>query len=525
MHSFRGQHMFEAPVTVSPETIDAMLPQLGDLLKLLNVSSDEKILPTTYGQLKPPLGKHRLKIVEFIAILLKTGNDTAQKELVSSGTIKRVLDLFFEYPYNNALHHQVESIIFSCLETKSEALIDHMFRECDLVGKLLQTDKNPTISGDENQPTLPAAGKRAPLLGNRGHITRICNKLCQLRNNNSCIHTYLQENSEWNDWQASVLQERNIVENVYRWACGRPTALLDRIRDSDEEDLHDRDYDVQALANNLNQAFGYKLYGNEGAEEENGGLDRDDEDVYFDNESAEIVISSLRLDDDQGSLFTNSNWFVFQEDRIGGAPASTSAMDAVEEMNLNIIHNDDQVVVGENDEVVGGTSTSNTDDFNGIPKNDPIADGPGEVVSFLKLESPENEENFGDRSLPEWMGWGASSDVQMGMYSLNPFLDHDPTNEEPTVPNGSSEPGSGISLPSQTGSGSHSLFEENVEFVGVEPEGTEKAMEQALKEGIVGEAGALKRTKLPEKENPDDLNVEFNDSNFWKVDREVAVLE
>lgn len=34
----------------------------GDLLMLLNVSSDEKILPTTYGELKPPLGKHRLKV-------------------------------------------------------------------------------------------------------------------------------------------------------------------------------------------------------------------------------------------------------------------------------------------------------------------------------------------------------------------------------------------------------------------------------------------------------------------------------
>lgn len=29
---------------------------------LLNVTLDEKVLPTTYGQLKPPLGKHRLKV-------------------------------------------------------------------------------------------------------------------------------------------------------------------------------------------------------------------------------------------------------------------------------------------------------------------------------------------------------------------------------------------------------------------------------------------------------------------------------
>jgi hypothetical protein len=38
----------------------------GDLLTLLHVSSDEKILPTTYGELRPPLGKHRLKVGLFI---------------------------------------------------------------------------------------------------------------------------------------------------------------------------------------------------------------------------------------------------------------------------------------------------------------------------------------------------------------------------------------------------------------------------------------------------------------------------
>jgi len=36
----------------------------------------------------------------------------------------------------------------SCLETKSDAMVDHLLQECDLIGKFLQTDKNPVISGD-----------------------------------------------------------------------------------------------------------------------------------------------------------------------------------------------------------------------------------------------------------------------------------------------------------------------------------------------------------------------------------------
>uniref|UniRef100_A0A6M2F8C8 Uncharacterized protein n=1 Tax=Populus davidiana TaxID=266767 RepID=A0A6M2F8C8_9ROSI len=567
MHSFRSQHMYESPIPVNPETISAMLPKLGDLLMVLNVLSDEKILPTTYGELKPPLGKHRLKIVEFIAVLLRTGNEATETELVSSRTIKRILDLFFEYPYNNALHHHVESIIMSCLETKSDAMVDHLFQECDLIGKFLQTDKNPVISGDIIKPTLPAAGKQAPRVGNLGHITRISNKLVQLGNSSSRIQTYLQENSEWNEWQASVLQERNAVENVYRWACGRPTALQDRTRDSDEDDLHDRDYDVAALANNLSQAFRYKIYGNEDNEEDNGGLDRDDEDVYFDDESAEVVISSLRLGDDQGSsLFTNSNWFAFQDDRIGDAPVSTSPGEMMDQINLNgnadaNVGNscsDDEVVVGEEDELteskdsVNGTSTSNTnllDQFPGIGLVSPSSDANAPDTSFFKFETPDNEDLFGDRPLPEWVGWGEPSDLQAAVRStVNPFEDHDssdvnlssqaeaatpdassPSGGESILPNGlsptkGSSDGSVGSDSSKKSPTSPSLFEEDVEFVGVELGGTEKAMEQALKEGIVGEAGPLKRNiapKVPENEKCDDSeaeNKEFNDANYWRVD-------
>lgn len=47
----------------------------------------------------------------------------------------------------------------------------------------------------------------------------------------------------------------------------RPTALQDRTRDSDEDDMNDRNFDVAALANNLSQAFRYKIYENEDAGE------------------------------------------------------------------------------------------------------------------------------------------------------------------------------------------------------------------------------------------------------------------
>ncbi|KAL1817102.1 hypothetical protein DCAR_0521514 [Daucus carota subsp. sativus] len=566
IHSFRSQRMHESPVYVNSETVDAMLPKLGDLLKLLNVSSDAKVLPTTYGELRPPLGKYRLKIVEFIALLLKTGNEVAEKELIVSGTIKRVIDLFFEYPFNNALHHQVESIIYSCLESKHTTILDNLLQECDLVSQILKADRSVIVSDEPNQPTLASTGRQAPRIGNLGHITRIANKLVQLGNTDSQIQKHLQENSEWEDWQASALQERNMVENVYRWACGRPTALHDRVRDSDDEDVHDRDYDVAALANNLNQAFRYGMYDNDGAENGLGTLDRNDEsDTYFDDDSGEVVISSIRLGDDQGSLFTNSNWFAFQDDRIGDTSLSTSKNEILDDIDLNGAANngdssDDEVVVGEDEELAESISaannTTNLDNvknyINDITSTnsadvDPKEEKPSSFGDPSFFETSGNDDLFGDRPIPEWVGWGDSSDFPVGGSSVNPFEDYTKNVESasavdvvPTPVSSTSGGGSLANGISNFGEGSvgpdlsqraPSLFEEDVEFVGVELEGTEKAMEQALKEGIVGEAGPLKRNigpKLAEKEISDEKDAgldEFNDANYWRVEPEVTVLE
>ncbi|KAI3929048.1 hypothetical protein MKX01_029577 [Papaver californicum] len=565
-YSMRSQHLYEQPIPVNPVTITAMIPKLGDLLTLLSTTSDETFLPTTYGSLRPPLGKHRLKILEFIAVLLRIGNDLAEKELVILGAIQRILDLFFAYPFNNALHHHVESIVISCLESKNNTVVDHLFQDCNLVGKILKADGNSVLLGDENQPPLNAVGRQPPRSGNLGHITRISNKLVELGNGNSQIQTYLKENGDWVNWQTTVLQERNTVENVYRWACGRPTALHDRTRDSDDDD---RDYDVTALANNLSQAFRYSIYENDDTEEVQGSLEGEDEDAYFDDESAEVVISSLRLGDDQESnLFTNSNWFAFQDDMIGTEGLSTSTSEKMDDVNLNGAasggnsSSDYEVVVGE-DLLVGTTASGNmtsessssspdAEDMNLHKKN---AGASSDVGSF-QYEMADNNTPSGDRSLHDCKGGQDSSDAQVSGSDWNPFNEDGKAQVDLTMEsvdaapdplcNGEVEvPPSTTTSPmdssdcivgSSTSNGptvAPSLFEEDVEFVGVEMEGTEKAMEQALKEGIVGEAGPLKRKLLPkvvpEKKSVEDDGgeglLEFNDMNYWKVDQEVAVVQ
>ncbi|CAL5070052.1 unnamed protein product [Urochloa decumbens] len=354
--AFRSQLSHGTLVTASPETVNGMLESLGDLLKLLDVSSSENVLPTTYGSLQPPLGKHRLKIVEFISVLLSIGSEAAETRLIHLGAIKRAIDLFFEYPFNNFLHHHVENIIGSCLESKQDRLIGHVLDECKLVTRILEAEKNSALSTDLTKHTLSAEGRSPPRIGIVGHMTRTANKLLQLANTNTTVQSHLQQNSDWIEWHANILTKRNVLENVYQWACGRPQSLQDRGRDSDDEDFRDRDYDVAALASNLSQAFKYGIYSNEDIDEAQASLERDDEDVYFDDESAEVVISSLRLGDEQdSSLFTNSNWFAFDEDKALNDDSVSSEASPSPNSEISAPKLDD-----ENDEVILGEVVDDT---------------------------------------------------------------------------------------------------------------------------------------------------------------------
>ncbi|XP_039139021.1 serine/threonine-protein phosphatase 6 regulatory subunit 3-like [Dioscorea cayenensis subsp. rotundata] len=518
-HSIRSQHVYEQCTDVNAETVSAMLTKLGDLLKILNVSCEENILPTTYGELRPPFGKHRLKIVEFVSVLLGTGDQRAENQLISCSAIQRILDLFFDYPFNNALHHHVESIIVSCLESKNAAIVDHLFRDCNLVQKFLEADKNPVLCCDANVLTSPTASRQPPRAGYIGHITRIANKIVQLSNNNEHIWAYLKDDSEWMNWQ-NVLSERNAVENVYKWACGRPTAMQDR-RDNDEDEIYDRDYDVTALANNLSQAFRYCVYENDDTNEVHGSNDQDDEDEYFDDDSAEVVISSLRLGDDQERcLFTNSNWFAFQDEKISEEPVSTSALDRLEEIDLNGTesHNSSKGEV-----LMSGNGLPSLPSMNGLTCPDvPGAGAPVDLEPF-QFETRGNDDLFNDANVPDWVGWCGPSDILVD----GPTEDCSfPADTVVSVTNGSPMSISESSAEGETGEPDALLFEDDAEFVGVEMEGTVRIDEHVIEGGINGTAATNSRSQLPELRKNEAAGImEFNDLNRWRVEPEVGVVQ
>ncbi|XP_020115075.1 serine/threonine-protein phosphatase 6 regulatory subunit 3-like isoform X3 [Ananas comosus] len=481
-HSLRSQHLYESSVHINFETICAMLSKLGDLLELLNVSSDGNTLCTSYGELHPPLGKHRLIIVEFVTVLLETGYEASDLQIIKSGVIQKILDLFFKYPFNNFLHHHVEKLIMACLESNRSAIIDHLFAECNIIRKFLNADKTPLLS-DSNPVTIPAAGRKPPRAGHIGHISRICNKLTQLGISNDHVQAYLQE----------------------------------RTRDSDDDELHDSDYDITALANNLSEAFRNNVYESDNRKEANGSLDQDDEDVYHED-TTKVIISSLRLGGDhQSCIFTNSNWFAFQEDSLAET-MSTSVLGKMNDINLSGATS--VVAVRSEQQVKNAVSPSGCSLSCSCPKIDTAngLSGPTDArkphfedddIGLFQFDTTENEDLFSDQPLPEWVGWHQPSDIQV----LEDGSSDLPSRESAQIEESK--------LPC--------LFEADAEFVGVDMEGVGRAVEQALEEGmdIGGISSALKRKivlTMPQIGAPVDEIVDFNQAH-WCVEPEMGIVQ
>merc|ERR1712226_968647 len=92
-------------------TVNAMIPRLHDITKLLTNPPQKPELKTTSGTLNPPFGSTRLSVVKLICALLSTNIYEINVQFRNLKTIDILLDLFFKYSLNNFLHAQVEQCI------------------------------------------------------------------------------------------------------------------------------------------------------------------------------------------------------------------------------------------------------------------------------------------------------------------------------------------------------------------------------------------------------------------------------
>ena len=70
-----------------------------------------------------------------------------------------------------------------------------------------------------------------------GHVSALANKMGEVGTRRAAVAEALRGSRAWQDWLKRVLRPRNELDNVMRWACGRPSAADLPGADSDENEL------------------------------------------------------------------------------------------------------------------------------------------------------------------------------------------------------------------------------------------------------------------------------------------------
>ncbi|CAN0425873.1 unnamed protein product [Lampetra fluviatilis] len=315
-------------------------PKLSDLHQLLLQPPKKAAMITTAGSLDPPLGNTRLHVVKLLAAILQSNVSSINVELMELDTINVLLDLFFQYVWNNFLHLQVEQCLTAVLsrpvmtpppppvqEEASESqgpeadpaenakadssLIAHLFQNCRLVERTLD-------AWESNSKEQANGGRRR---GYMGHLTRVANCLIQNSGkgpNQELIQEQLKGlpdmyREKWEGFIEGPLAEmnkRNTTDLV-------STPVLHSSEDEDESDLRNigfpsefavqqtfYDYQMQQMTSNFVDQFGFNEDEFAGQEDRvNTSFDRIS-DLSFDVSSGE----SRRRFEDSGSDEEEDIW-------------------------------------------------------------------------------------------------------------------------------------------------------------------------------------------------------------------------
>ena len=331
MQAFLAAETGEAPPDprrAPPAAVAACARALPRLAAFLDLAGDASAQKTPWGEMTPPLGLKRVKVVDLVATLVSTRSESVAEEIVASGALPVCMSLFRRYPFNNFLHHHVERMCRDVLEWGQPSLLAHLFdREeaggCDVVGLVTQA------------PRAVETARGPARAGNLGHVTRLGNALAGVAAGETgspaedaepladadaletapgrvnarddddetltlgedtgedtdgvsarrrvAASTYVREKLEsdprWSAYLEGELAARNALENTRAWRCGRPAGMDDP---DDDDDGDDGDFDLGVGAG-FSRDDAYDRYAGGGLEEEDeeGDDDDDERDIGF----------------------------------------------------------------------------------------------------------------------------------------------------------------------------------------------------------------------------------------------------
>ncbi|KAG1666584.1 hypothetical protein FOA52_000551 [Chlamydomonas sp. UWO 241] len=350
--------------------VAAIVGHLPSLVAVLEVPSSAAPRPMPAGCLDPPLGRHRLKVVELLSVLMRVGSDAAEAAIVSAGAVPACLRLFAKHPFNNLLHHSVASMLVACMSSASDEMLGHLFGECQVLEWMVGLPLAVTLP---RNPGFEAKGPAAPMrAGYLGHVTQIASTLEALASGAvdgtpddptaSKVAPYMRDHAGWHAWVASYLVPQQELENTAKWACGRPAAQQIGGVDSDGDEFA-QEMDLEQLSG-MQQPL-YSRYATEEDDEDDDGDEEEDGEVAggratfkSDAFGADLLagaMGGLNVSGAFGGAGSDDPWGDDDDEPAVGAPTAAAALSAPAR---GIDDNDEVLLVGSDEEADLGAGAS-----------------------------------------------------------------------------------------------------------------------------------------------------------------------
>ena len=238
---------------------------------------------TTFGVLAPPLGLARQAILELVESVVLTNSAFVFDAVLHSSLMGTLIDLFFQYKWNNFAHQSVFNIIATVLPTTHEGISRHIMEDCHLVEHILEAE-------ERNKENIAKTGAA---LGYIGHLTVISSLIDNLANQNgeSLFAADLQNYPSWGQYMSETVRKRRDDEakklGGIHYEGGSET-------DTDGDSVHDADGEIVRHQCDDDEGDDYSYEGEyddeEEEEEDNSGEEEGynhDEDENEDEEGEE----------------------------------------------------------------------------------------------------------------------------------------------------------------------------------------------------------------------------------------------
>ena len=186
------------------EGVPEFIEVCGDFLKPLSVivsgGGGERI-NTSIGEVVP-VGIHRLKVVEFFAVLLTQNYEAFDLLLLELGVFTACLNMFFSNFWNNFLHALVGDMVCTFISNRRPDLTLRLLTECNLLDQICD-------AASENEKSLEAP--KGFSRGYMGFIVNMANKLVEVSegDESGVVGEFLKGHEGWKGFVEGVLKKHN----------------------------------------------------------------------------------------------------------------------------------------------------------------------------------------------------------------------------------------------------------------------------------------------------------------------------